>query len=238
MAELEDNYWWHVGRKSIISHQMKRLDLNKRPKILNIGCGTGGMIPLFEQYGDVTNTDISDEAIKFCRQHGYKNVVKYNGKKLPFNTREFDMVIATDVLEHIENDDDALAEWRKLLKPNGHLLITVPAYQWLWSEHDESLHHYRRYSASQLHNKVNQNGYKVIKRSYAIAFSFPVIVAYRLVSSVSGKDKSKKASSYVILPKLINDLFTNLLRVEARILKYANFPFGTSILIIASNDKG
>ncbi len=143
MAELEDSYWWHVGRKSIISQQMKRLNLKKRPKILNIGCGTGGMIPLFEQYGDVTNVDVSNEAIKFCKQQGYKDIFKYNGKKLPFKNNSFGMVVATDVLEHIEDDDAALVEWRRVLKPNGHLLITVPAYQWLWSEHDESLQHYR-----------------------------------------------------------------------------------------------
>ncbi len=237
MSELENSYWWHVGRKSIISQQLKKLGLKGNPKILNIGCGTGGMIPLFEQYGQVTNVDVSGEAIAFCKKLGYKNTIKYNGHKLPFKSSSFDMVVATDVLEHIEDDSGALKEWARVLRPNGHLLITVPAYQWLWSEHDESLHHHRRYTASQLHSKLNRQGYKVIKRSYAISFSFPLIVGYRLLNSLGGKDKSNKDSGYVILPTPINGFFINLLKLEAQVLKYANLPFGTSIIIIAKNNS-
>lgn len=233
MAELENSYWWHIGRKSIISQQMKKLKLKPKSKILNIGCGTGGMIPLFEQYGNVTNVDVSAEAIKFSKSQGYKNITKYDGKKLPFNNNNFDMVVATDVLEHIQDDESALKEWGRVLKPNGYLLITVPAYQWLWSEHDESLHHHRRYTASQLHRLLNKQNFKVGKRTYAITFSFPMIVAYRLLNSMRGKQNTNKDSSYVLLPKSINSVFTNLLRVEAQVLKVINFPVGTSVLMIA-----
>ena len=233
MAELEKSYWWHAGRKSIISQQMRKLGLSKNAKILNVGCGTGGMIPLFEQYGDVVNIDVSDEALKYCKQLGFRNLKKYNGTTVPFKDSSYDLVVATDVLEHIEDDQAALKEWRRVLKPGGHMLITVPAYQWLWSDHDQELHHHRRYTASGLHRKTNEESLRVRKKTYAITFSFPLIVGYRLIDSILPNRKKKANTSYVLLPRPINSLFTNLLRLEAQCLRVINFPFGTSILLIA-----
>ena len=232
MAKQEDLYWWHLGRKKIIDQRLKNIRLDKKTKILNIGCGTGGTIATLEKYGQLTNVDTSKEAIRHLKKRGIKNVTQVEGLVLPYKNNSFDIVIALDVLEHIENDSKALKEWYRVLKPEGKLLITVPAYQWLWSEHDESLHHYRRYTASGLHNLVNQNNYKVFKRSYIIVFSFPLIVLYRLIASI-GKNPSQKKTSYVMLPSAINTLFVNLLAIEGRLLKYINFPYGTSVLIEA-----
>lgn len=229
MAELENSYWWHVGRKSILSHQFKKLALDN-PSILNIGCGTGGMVPLLTQYGRVTNVDVAEEAVEACRSLGY-DAQQFDGERLPYEDGRFDMAVATDVLEHIEADEQALRDWQRVLRPGGHLMLTVPAYQWLWSSHDESLHHHRRYTASSLHRLLNLTGYRVKKRSYIIVFSFPLIVGYRAASTIlSNRDDS---ASYVMLPKPINRLFIGFLQAEARALKYINFPFGTSLIVIA-----
>lgn len=237
MAKMEDFYWWHVGRKSILKHLLSRLESKPR-RILNVGCGTGGLISLLEGFGEVTNVDPSKEAVSFCHRKGFANVIAISEKSLPFPDRSFDLIVATDVLEHINDDLAALHEWRRVLSDGGALVMTVPAYQWLWSSHDEALHHFRRYSASQLHNLVNRAGFLVNKRSYIIVFSFPLIVGYRLFSSIIGHRKidakPKEESSYVILPAPINRLFIFLLQVEALLLKYINFPFGTSIILHAS----
>lgn len=239
MAEMEDCYWWHVGRKSILSHQLAKLNIN-RAHILNVGCGTGGMISLFEQYGDVINIDASSEAVKYCVQKGY-NAELVLTNSIPFPEKSFDIVVATDVLEHIEDDLAALTEWRRVLKDDGYLIITVPAYQWLWSAHDEALHHCRRYSLSQLHRIINCAGFWVNKRSYIIVFSFPLIVGYRFLMSIFNRRKAQAGqeqhSSYVILPKPINRLFILFLQIEARLLEYINFPFGTSAIIIANKKQ-
>ncbi len=238
MSQMEDNYWWHVGRKSILSHQLKTLSKGQgRPSVLNVGCGTGGLIPLIEQYGDSTNIDMSDEALAICRKKGFKRLSKVLGTKLPYKDNQFDIVMATDVLEHIEDDDSALKEWSRVIKPGGHLILTVPAYQWLWSEHDESLHHFRRYTASLVHKKLNVAGLHVTKKSYMIVFSFPLIVGYRLVSTILPRSDKKKAASYIILPTPINRLFIIFLQIEARMLKYINFPFGTSVYAVARKPK-
>ncbi len=200
-----------------------------KPSLLNIGSGTGGTIPVLEAFTDVTNVEASDDAIHWSRKNGVNNIVKVEGIKLPFEDSSFDILVAFDVLEHLEDDKAALAEWRRILKPGGLLMVTVPAYQWLWSVHDESLHHYRRYSAAKLHRLLNTQGYRVLKRSYAIAFSFPLIVIFRLFNSVSG---IQQKSSHVYLPTPINWAFIQLLRTEAFMQKYINFPFGTSILVV------
>ncbi len=230
MAKMEEVYWWHRGRIKIVQ---KQLDINTSSTdndILNIGCGTGGTVGLLSRYGEVYNVDVSEEAINFCKQKGLRNVRGYNGKRLPYKDKRFDLVIALDVLEHIELDYEALVEWLRVLKPGGKLVMTVPAYQWLWSEHDERLHHQRRYTASQVHMLVSRSGYVMKKRSYAIVFSFPLIVLHRLLSSITGR---KRESSYVMLPGAINTLFTWLLYLEAWMLRYLNFPFGTSIVVVA-----
>ncbi len=233
MAELEDNYWWFVGRRFIVGQQLKQLNRSNL-KILNVGSGTGGLVPLLSGFGSVTNVDTSEEAIKFSRQRGIK-VQKVSGVKLPFKVGSFDLIVATDVLEHIKNDKEALKEWRRVLKPGGTLLLTVPAYPWLWSTHDENLHHFRRYTISTLHRLLNQSAFKIRKRSYAIVFSFPLIVGFRFIQSLGGS-KPKKAT-YVQLPAPINRLFIWFLQIEAQALRLINFPLGTSILVVASSGE-
>lgn len=232
MAELEDTYWWHVGRKYIVDHQLEwMLPKESNGAILNIGSGTGGMVPILERYGEVTNVDSSKEAIAFLKKKNIKNLHEADATNLPFPDNHFDAVVALDVLEHIEDDDAALREWRRVVKPGGSLLLTVPAYRWLWSGHDESLHHYRRYRASKLHKKLNHANYLVTKSSYAIVFSFPLIVGFRVLEKIMRPKKQE--TSYVMLPSPVNRFFIFLLRVEGWIIQYLNFPFGTSVLIRA-----
>lgn len=236
MADAENFYWWHVGRKKIINKQLKKAVTiaPQSTRLLNIGCGTGGTIPMLSKFGSLDNVEVSQEAIDICRDKGFSNVKKIDGIKLPFKDNEFDIAVALDVLEHIEDDSGALKEWHRILKKNGRVFITVPAYQWLWSEHDESLHHHRRYTLSGLHKKLNRAGFRVQKRTYAIVFSFPLIVGYRFIKSILPKKKGGKlATSYVFLPNSVNLFFIWLLSIEAWLLQYINAPFGTSLLIVA-----
>jgi ubiquinone/menaquinone biosynthesis C-methylase UbiE len=232
MAEFEEYYWWHVGRMHIIRKQLDRFATRPDLKILNIGSGAGGTISLLERYGTVTNVDVSAEAIAFARAKGFNNLVQCDGNNLPFPKDHFDLAVAFDVLEHIQEDEAGLQEWKRVLKPNGSLFMAVPAYQWLWSEHDESLHHYRRYTASHLYRMLNLAGFRVSKITYAITAAFPLIVLYRFLRSLKAKVPSQAHSSYVVLPKVVNQLLVLLLWCEAQLLYFANLPFGTSVLTV------
>ncbi len=240
MFELESSYWWFVGRQDIVSQQLRRLSLNANASLLNVGSGTGGTVAMLERFGRVTNVDVAEEAIAFSAQQGIAVQKIEVDQPLPFTDGAYDGVIALDVLEHIEHDQVSLADWYRVLRPGGIVILTVPAYPWLWSEHDEGLHHFRRYTLSELHRKFNYAGFVVRKRSYVITFSFLLIVLYRFVHSLrpSSREVMHHASdSYVRLPNWLNKIFILLLKLESRLLGVMNFPFGTSILMVGQKPK-
>lgn len=232
MAEYEQNYWWHLGRLEVIQTYVKRA-LKGKPKaaILNVGCGTGGTIDMLEKFGTVENVDISDDAIAFMNKMGYKGITKVDDIDLPYKDKTYDVVGAFDVLEHIDDQVGALKEWNRVIKDDGAIVITVPAYQWLWSEHDVSLHHQRRYTVSSLMKAADEAGLKPERKSYAIAFSLPLVVGFRLVNKALGR-KADSETSYVSVPKSVNKLFTNFLKVEAKIHDKISLPAGTSVVTI------
>jgi SAM-dependent methyltransferase len=232
MAEREKTYWWHLGRLRIIESYLKRI--HKEPsktKILNVGCGTGGTIDMLEGFGTVDNVDISDDAIDFMKQRGYKRITKVDDIELPFKDKTYDIVGAFDVLEHIEDEVGALREWGRILKDDGAIVITVPAYQWLWTEHDVSLHHKRRYTTKRLAAAAAEAGLKPEKKSYAIVFSLPLVVGFRFLNKVLGR-KTDSETSYVNVPEWANNLFTKLLYGEAKLHGKIRFPFGTSVVTV------
>jgi ubiquinone/menaquinone biosynthesis C-methylase UbiE len=237
LSDLEDTYWWHVGRLALIEEIIRNSLNEKVPSnntnkklLLNIGSGTGGTVNLLTRFGHVINTEISLDALQMSVKKGAELLVCANGTKLPFSDNTFNLAVSLDVLEHIEDDFQALLEWHRVLKPNGKIFITVPAYQWLWSEHDESLMHYRRYNASSLHRLLNKAGFEVERRTYAISFLLPLIVGYRLLRSLV--PKKTVSTSYVMVPRIINSFFISLLKFEAVLLKLINLPFGTSVICV------
>jgi SAM-dependent methyltransferase len=232
MEEHEKNYWWHLGRLRIIKTYVSRALVDKqKAKIMNVGCGTGGTIDMLEKFGTVDNVDISDDAISFMKQNGYTRLTKVDDIALPFKDKTYDMVGAFDVLEHIENQTGALKEWKRILKDDGAVVITVPAYQWLWSDHDKSLYHERRYTTARIKQAATEAGLRVEKKSYAIVFSLPLVVAFRYINKITGKETDSE-TSYVEVPKWVNSLFTQFLYLEALMHNFIKFPFGTTVVTI------
>jgi len=236
IAELEHSYWWHVGRQHIVCAQLKRfLSASNSLKILNIGCGTGGTSELLEKFGTVVNIDSSSDAIRVSQENGLSNLTCCDARSLPFANETFDLIVALDVIEHIDDDRSALNAWKELLKPGGRVFLAAPAYVWLWSGHDEVFHHYRRYTTSSLHILLNRIGMRVINRTYAITFVFPLIVLARLFSSMFFLNQVK--SSNIPVSKPINWLFIQLLKLEGFLLNYINFPFGTSVIVVGARSE-
>ena len=186
---------------------------------------------MLEKYGVTDNVDISNEAIRLMKSNGFDRITKVEGIKLPFKNGSYDLVGSFDVLEHIDEDIDALKEWKRVLKKNGSIVISVPAYQWLWSGHDVSLHHFRRYTIKDLNDKAKKAGLVPVRKSYAIVFSLPLVAGFRAIAKISNK-KTTSETSYVDVPVFVNKLFELLLFAEARLHKYISFPFGTSVIIV------
>lgn len=232
MAEYEQSYWWHLGRLRIIQTYLQLINRGRKNlKILNVGSGTGGTVNMLETFGHTDNVDTSEEAIRYMRRQGHKNVTKVEGVALPFKNKTYDVVGAFDVLEHIPEEIAALKEWKRVLKDDGAILITVPAYQWLWSSHDISLHHQRRYTIGRLQAAAKKAGLRLEKRSYAIFFSLALIVGFRMISKIQRRPSTPE-TSYVVLPVWVNTVFTKLLYGEALLHRKLSLPAGSTVIAI------
>ncbi|MBL8148291.1 MAG: methyltransferase domain-containing protein, partial [Blastocatellia bacterium] len=142
------------------------------------------------------------------------------------------IITALDVLEHVDDDLAAMSELYRVCKPGGMLLVTVPAYGFLWSEHDEALHHRRRYAAHELRNKLLLSGFEIERCSYFITLLFFPILFIRIVQGIF-KHSTHPKTSHIHLPEIFNQMLITLLAFEQWLYNYINLPFGVSIVCVA-----
>ncbi|MCS6886461.1 MAG: class I SAM-dependent methyltransferase [Acidobacteriota bacterium] len=234
MFELENDYWWFVARRNLVVEVVNTLlaGYDYKASIFDVGCGTGATLEAIQQYGEVFGTDMAQAAIEFCRKRGLQRLAISRLEQLGYLSESFDLVTALDVLEHVDQDLKAMAEIYRILKPGGAVVITVPAYGFLWSEHDEALHHRRRYAAYELRNKLSLVGFEIERCSYFISTLFFPILIIRILQGIFKKSTHPK-TSLVRLPKLVNSLLIYLLKIEQLIFRYINLPFGVSLVCIA-----
>jgi SAM-dependent methyltransferase len=233
MFKLESFYWWFVARRHLLESFVKSIARDfKQPTILDVGCGTGINYSVLSKYGDTFSTDASEEALAFSKSRGTSGLARSHIESLPFASSTFDIVTALDVLEHVDDDLKALGEILRVTGAGGVLVVTVPAYGFLWSEHDEALHHRRRYAASELRNKLTNAGFEVERISYYITLLFFPILFMRFVQSVSKKSIQAK-TSHIVLPGWLNSLLVGILGFERMLLRMINLPFGVSIVCLA-----
>lgn len=234
MYEFEDEYWWFVGRKNNIDKYINSINITKESSILDAGCGTGiNMIHLSKYSNDIIGIDTSDEAIYFCMQRGLENVIKRDVEDLNLKHNSFDLITALDILEHID-DTKALSEFYKVLKPKGYLIINVPAFNFLWSKHDEALHHKRRYTKSYLKKKLMSEGFTIENISYWNTFLFLPMMLFRFFRKYFSNSSE---TDLKVLPKVINKCLIIILKIESTLIGKINLPFGVSLLCLAKVDK-
>ena len=245
MYRFEDTYWWFVARRRLIASLLDaHYPRDGRLRLLDIGCGTGAMLDVLAPFGDVVGADFAPEALQFCRARGAEQgrtypLTRADVRRLPFAGDSFDAVTAMDVIEHIDDDKAASAEIFRVLKPGGRLFVTVPAYQFLWSEHDEALHHHRRYTAPHLKDVFQRVGFSVPKVSYTVSSLLPPIAAYRLVSNLlPGRQKNgeKKADLVQVSPR-VNAALESLCAWETRLVGRTNLPFGVTVVCVAEKPE-
>jgi 2-polyprenyl-3-methyl-5-hydroxy-6-metoxy-1,4-benzoquinol methylase len=233
MFDIETDYWWFVARRKLIT-QLVRGEAGGRAdvRILDVGCGTGANLDALRRYGESFGVDLSSDAIEHCRMRGLKDLAISRLENLSYSSNSFDIITALDVLEHVDDDLTAMGELYRICRPGGMLLVTVPAYGFLWSEHDEALHHRRRYAEYELRNKLTVAGFDIERCSYFITTLFFPILLIRVLQGIFKRSTHPK-TSHVELPRLFNRMIIWLLAFEQWLIRFINLPFGVTIVCTA-----
>lgn len=229
----EQDYWWFVARRDFIRRLLASYGTAKDASILEVGCSGGPLLASLREFGYacLTGIDISKVGIERCGEKGIRDVYVMNGAKTTFADDSFDLVIASDILEHIEDDAAGLKEWRRILKPNGTIIVFVPAFQFLWSGHDVVNKHFRRYTRPRMRDLMREAGFTVKRSSYWNVTAFLPALLVRAVQNLRSK-KPAEADQMYGFNNIINGIFVGILKAENRILSVANAPFGVSVFTV------
>ena len=229
---VEDRHWWYRGRRVVIERVLDRLGLPADARILDAGCGSGRNMVELARRGTVTGIELSPTSVAIARERGCGEVVEGSVLQMPFADDSFDLAVSLDVIEHLEDDLAALRELRRTVAPGGALLVTVPAYQWLWSGHDVINHHHRRYTRASLQRVAEQAGWQQARTTYFNSLLLPLAIALRVLDRFNTKTTESSLDLWVP-PELFNRLLEQPLVLEAAAIgSGGRIPAGLSLLAV------
>jgi SAM-dependent methyltransferase len=232
-AELEERHWWYVGRRRLFARELARHGVGPEAAVLDIGIGAGANLRMLRDLGltGVTGLDFSDEAIRFCGEKGFGGLIRGDICALPFAGASFDFVLATDIIEHVDDDVGALKEIRRVLRPGGTVLVSVPAFDQLWGLQDRISHHRRRYRLAPLANKFEQTGLRLSRAFYFNYLMFlPIWIVRRLIDRLHIEIESE---TRLVSPS-INRICDAIFHADIATAPLIRPPFGVSILMVAT----
>jgi SAM-dependent methyltransferase len=233
LFEHEDRYWWFVGRRRL-ALRLLSASVSPGSRVLDLGCGTGAVLAEVSERYEATGLDRSELALAFSAKRGLRRLVQGDGSRLPFASDSFEGIVALDIFEHIEDDRAAFAEAFRVLTPGGALVLSVPAFRWLWGPHDVALMHQRRYRLPQIVAELERVGFVVERASYSVFLLFPAVVLVRL------RDKLRRGPAKVDLPPVPDWLNRFLVRVqdaEGRWTARRRLPWGSSVVAVARKPR-
>jgi SAM-dependent methyltransferase len=239
--KVEKRHWWWEGRRQILRQALTR---KKNARILDIGCGTGETMSFLERWlvdPSVYGVDNSQQATAFARARGHENVTLIDALTLPFEEHFFDNVLLLDVMEHIEDDLALLVEASRVTHSGGKIIITVPALEFLWSNHDLGQGHYRRYTRGKLIALTKVAGLKIEKLSYFnFFFSLPIMII-RLLSKTKTLGRlgnyDNPINYSVANITIFNEMLKYIFLAEIKGMQYFNYPWGISLCCILSKQE-
>jgi SAM-dependent methyltransferase len=236
LFELEDSLWWFVGMRRIVGNLLTehvKQNGDGTLKVLDAGCGTGGQLRQLEGWGQVTAFDFYPRAAAMSSSRRPGRVAVASIDAIPFQDASFDLVTALDVVCQLPmpQDDAALRELARVLKPGGTLVVRVPALQMLYGSHDRTLHTFHRYTTGEMVEKMRKAGLRPVRSTYANTLLFPVALVRRLLSRLTSKPPTE--SDVRGVPGPLNLALKAVLYIESEILKRTSLPVGLSVIALA-----
>jgi SAM-dependent methyltransferase len=230
-AEAEATHWWFTGRRRLFAREIDKTGLPRGSRVLDVGTSTGANLRLLRDLGfhAVDALDFSQEAIRYCREKGLGLVRQGDVCRMPFESGSFDLVLATDIIEHVDDDLKALHEIGRVLRTRGKVLITVPAFPFLWGLQDRVSHHKRRYRRRELVDRVTRAGF-VVETCYYFNFLlfFPIWIGRRLIDILRLNVQHEAQINSPLLNRILSPLFG----ADVALAPILHSPFGASILLI------
>ena len=234
-AAIETDHWWYVGRRLLFSDIIKAFGLPESADILDVGTSAGTNLRMLRDLGfnRVIGVDQSREAIRFCAEKGLGEVQLGDICALPFGDRCFDLILATDIIEHVEDDLLALRELCRVLRPDQYLLLTVPAFPFLWGLEDDVSHHKRRYRLPDLLEKLHRADLTPVQHFYFNYLLFLPILATRYLMRILNV---KVATEGELNTGWLNRMLMPLFRLDIRTAARLRPPIGVSALVVATRN--
>jgi len=230
MDELAGHHWWFRGREAIIQALLGKIALPSRPRVLDAGCGTGANLQLYSRFGAAEGFDPSPDAVAYCQRRGLENVRQGTMEEIPFEASSFELLMATDVLEHVPDEERGMRELWRVAAPGASLVLTVPAYEWLWSQEDVRLGHIRRYTRPALCALARRTGWEPTFDTYFNAVLLaPIAIARKLRQSVGSRGSAELA----LTPRVLDPLLSLPMRLDARMIAAGvSIPAGVSVGLV------
>jgi SAM-dependent methyltransferase len=240
--DLEDHYWWSVGTRRFFFDLVESVKPEKPGRALDVGCGTGVTLEEFPAgWGLMAGCDASEQALAYCRRRDLRSLVRCDATRLPFATETLDLVLALDVIEHLDDDAGCLREMARCCRRGGAVLVHVPAFPILWTEKDVLNHHRRRYRRRQLLGLVEESGLRVERVLYVNFLVFPAAVLVALYTRVFHRDRLARPDPHGLdrlhnIPPVLNRVMIHSLDLERRLARRFRLPFGMSLLCLARKE--
>ncbi|MGA0607958.1 class I SAM-dependent methyltransferase [Phenylobacterium sp. VNQ135] len=231
LREIEQDHWWFTGRRAVLTAELARLRLPNAARLLEVGCGAGGNLAMLKAFGEVCAVEPDGPSREYAAARGLADVREgWLPAGIPDFGGPFDLACAFDVVEHVDDDAGAVAAMAAQLKPGGKLIVTVPAYAWMWSAHDAAHHHKRRYVRGEVRRLIDRAGLNVRRITHFNTLLFPPIAAIRLAKAAL---KQEGGDDEALPSPPVNRLLGGLLGAERGLLAVTDLPFGVSILAVA-----